>query len=292
MKDLAKINLNLTQNQSEEYTVGKHYENNYKYWRNYRKVLSKPFFMVPTEIIDYASVITSRAMSLYLYYCYRANNETGKSWPSIELISDELDISPKSVHNWNKELESLGLISRVSEGKSSKTTYLLPISDYFYFENDITIETFLEKTDQKIDGNLTGIFHLFQWRKGTSEDYTEPYNVTCLVFKRSYIPDELNSNAKQFEIIKAVFFEEEKYKNIQIDKKAEDFSNDQPAYIFETEERLEKVPTKGIAVTSMLNLKGSKRDGIIDLIRQLTDGLLTETLETLPTTEIIKLEEE
>ena len=84
---MAKINLNLTQNQEEEYTVAKHYENNYKHWRNYRKILNKPFFMVPTEIIGYTSVITTRAISLYLYYCYRANNETGKSWPSIELIS-------------------------------------------------------------------------------------------------------------------------------------------------------------------------------------------------------------
>lgn len=142
-----------------------------------------------------------------------SNTGSGKSWPSIELISEELDISSKSVHNWNKELENLGLIARISEGKSSKTTYLLPVSDYYYFENDTNVEKFVEKSDQKIVGKLIGIFHLFQWRKGTAEDYTEPYNVTCLVFKRTYSPDETNSNVKQFEIVKAVFFEEE-YKNI------------------------------------------------------------------------------
>ena len=144
------------------------------------------------------------------------------------------------------------MIGRISEGKSSKTTYLLPISDYFYFEKDIKVKTFVEKSTEKIDGKLIGIFHLFQWRKRETKDYSEPYNVTCLVFKRSYSADETNINKKKFEIIKAVFFEEEKHKNIEINKTAEDFTKDQPAYIFETEERFKDIPTKGIAVTSML----------------------------------------
>lgn len=42
----------------------------------------------------------------------------------------------------------------------------------------------------------------------------------------------------------------------------------------------------------MLNLKGPKKDDVIDFIRQLTEGLVNGTLETLPTAEIIEAEEE
>ena len=277
---MAKIDLKLGKPKEKEYTQTKHYESNYKFWREHRKSLNQPFFMVPSEILWYLSSINSRAINLYLYYCYRAGNETGKSWPAVETAAADLNISTKSVNNWNNELEKLGLIARINEGKSSKTTYLLPISDYCYFEKALTPEKFIEFSKEEIDGKLVCIFHLFQWRREESEEYTKPYNITCLVFQRSYTPEETN-NKKKFTITKAVLFEEEEYQNMKINRASEDFSNNHPVYLFDTKKRVYavEIPTKGIAVTSRINLK--KDDEAMDLIRQLVQGLENDTLDDL-----------
>ena len=65
---MAKIDLKLGKSKEEEHTQVKHYENNYRLWREHRKNLKQPFFMVPSEILDYLSSINSRAINLYLYY--------------------------------------------------------------------------------------------------------------------------------------------------------------------------------------------------------------------------------
>lgn len=287
---MAKIDLKLGKSKKEKYTKTKHYENNYKYWREHRKSLKQPFFMVPSEILHYLSSINSKAVNLYLYYCYRAGNDTGKSWASVERSADDLGISTKSVNNWNKELEALGLILRLNEGKSSKTTYLLPISDYCYLEEELTPETFIDFSNKKIDGELKAVLHLFQWRKEELTDFTKPYNVTCLIFQRSYETEGLGEDKKNFVITKAVFFEEDEYKEMSINKNNEDFSNDQQGFIFEIEKRsyAEAVETKGIALTSKIDLKGMKKSNeVIDLIQQLVKGLEDGTLGNLPEAEVV-----
>lgn len=293
---MVKIDLKLGRSTKEEYTEIKHTENNYKFWREHRKNWNQTFFMVPSEVLSYVSSIKSRAMSLYLYYSYRAGNNTGKSWASVERAAEELAISTKSVNNWNNELESLGLIARISEGRSSKTTYLLPVTDFFYFEKDTTPEKYISYSNKKIDGDLIGIFHLFQWRKKEANEYTKPYNVICLVFQRRYEADETSNNKKRFIVNKAVLFEEEEYKDIRINKSADEFSSSQ-AYKFETniKQYKELVPTIGIALTSGIDLKEIKKDSkvtikdneVIDLIKQLVEGLNNNTLKDLPQAEIV-----
>lgn len=290
---MAKIDLNLGKSKAEKYSIVEHYENSYKNWRQYRKNINEPFFMVPSEILEYVSSIKSRAISLYLYYSYRAGNSTGKSWPSVERAAEDLSISTKSVNNWNNELESLGLIARINEGKSSKSTYLLPVSDFYYFENNATPKQFVEYSTPEVDGKLLCIFHLFQWRKEDTDEYTKPYNVTCLIYQRSYEPDETNNNKKKFVVTKAILFEEEEYKDLQVNKTAEEFSSDHHAFLFETEKRKYALNTKviGIAVTSKINLKETKKTNeVLDLIQQLVQGFETGVLEKLPTVEISKQE--
>lgn len=294
---MVKIDLKLGRSTKEEYTEIKHTENNYKFWREHRKNWNQTFFMVPSEVLSYVSSIKSRAMSLYLYYSYRAGNNTGKSWASVERAAEELAISTKSVNNWNNELESLGLIARISEGRSSKTTYLLPVTDFFYFEKDTTPEKYISYSNKKIDGDLIGIFHLFQWRKKEANEYTKPYNVICLVFQRKYEADETSNNKKQFIVNKAVLFEEEEYKDIRINKTADEFSSSQ-GYKFKTKikQYKELVPTIGIALTSGIDLKEIKKDSkvtikdneVIDLIKQLVEGLSNDTLKDLPQAEIVE----
>lgn len=285
---MTKLNLKLGKQKVGEYSKEGHYENNYKFWRQYRKNANEKFFMVPSEIIKYVSSIKSKAMNLYLYYSYRANNDSGKSWASVERAAEDLCISTKSVNNWNKELESLGLIARINEGKSSKTTYLLPITDYYYFEKNTTPENFIEFSDPVLDGDLMSIFHLFQWRKENSEEFTKPYNLTCLIFKRSYEPQEANNNNK-FMVIKAVIFEEKEFKKIRIDKTAKEFPSNQDAYLFESPKRsyAKDVETIGVAITTKINLKDEKNQtDVLDLIQQLVQGFDDGTLHELPKVEI------
>lgn len=285
---MSKLNLKLGKQKVGEYSKEDHYENNYKCWRQYRKNVNEKFFMVPSEIIKYVSSIKSKAMNLYLYYSYRANNNSGKSWASVERAAEDLCISTKSVNNWNKELESLGLIARVNEGKSSKTTYLLPITDYYYFEKNTTPEKLIEFSNPVLDGNLMSIFHLFQWRKENSEEFTKPYNLTCLIFKRSYEPEEANNNNK-FRVIKAVFFEEKEFKKMHIDKTAKEFSSSQGAYLFELPNRsyAKNVKTTGVAISTKINLKDTKNQtDILDLIQQLVQGFDDGTLDELPKVKI------
>ena len=290
---MAKIDLKLDQLEEKDYTSADHYGKNYKHWREYRKNLNQPFLMVPSEILSYVSSIKSKAISLYLYYCFRANNSTGKSWPSIETTAKDLSISLKSVSNWNNELETLGLIARINDNQSSKTTYLLPISDYYYLEKNLTPEKFYIAADRKIDGELIGVINLFQWRKSESRTFTEPYNVTCLFFQRKYEPDETNMNKKKFKIIKAVLFEEEKYKDIRIDKTSDDFSVECPMYVFDVAKHsyFKNVPTFGVAVATTINLKETKnQNDVLDLIQQLARGLEDESLKNKPEAKIIENE--
>lgn len=282
------MTLNLSKSKEDEYTEVKHNENNYKYWREHRKDGKQPFLMVPSEILNYLKSIHTRAISLYLYYCSRAGNNTGKSWAAVETAAKELDISTKSVNNWNRELEELGLIARINEGKSSKTTYLLPISNYTYFEKNTDPATFIEKSHPKIDGELISVFHLFQWRKEDTEEFTKPYNVTALVFQRSYEIDDYEK--RKFAITKAVFFEEEKYEKMSIDKKNEDFLKEE-AYQFDTEKRpyALEIETFGIAVSSKINLKETKKENeVVDLINQLVEGLENENIKDLPKAEVLE----
>jgi hypothetical protein len=70
------------------------------------------------------------AIRLYLYYALAANNKTGESWHGVETVSESLRITDRSIVNWNKELEDLGLIYRSSRGRKSKSTYLLPLTGF------------------------------------------------------------------------------------------------------------------------------------------------------------------
>lgn len=288
---LGKIALDLKKMDKENYTKKQHHESNYGNWRSFRSNLNKPFMMIPVEINGYASSVRSRALSLYMYYCYRAGNNTGSSWPAIETIAADLGVSPRSINNWNIELETLGLITRINEGRNSKTTYLLPISSYSYFENNISPEKILDLYNEKIDGKLVAIFHLFQWRKDKNKTvYNEPYNVTCIVFQRRHTPDETNNDKKEFVITKAIMFEEEEFKDKKLDKASEEFSEDNKVFIFETEARSYaiNVEVDGIAVTNKINLKETKKsDEVIDFIEQLVEAKSEDLLKKIPTAELL-----
>lgn len=286
--------------QKREYTKSDHYKNNYKHWRDYREDINEGFIMVPKNIIEYLGSIRSKAINLYLYYCYRAQTKTGESWAAVDTMARELSTSTKSITNWNNELENLGLIRREAGNKSSKTTYLLPISDYYYFERVLSAGDYLEMSNQKIDGKLVSIFHLYQWRKNRDNDkYEVPYHVFALNFERTHIVDETNLEAEPFKINKTVLFEGDL--DQILNKESNIINKNTPLYRFDSQQLMmlqdkifenitdfKKIPKVGIAITAGVNLQKGNARVNMKYLKKLIKGVQNNEYNDLPKAELIK----
>lgn len=88
------------------------------------------FAKVDSNFINFLPHLNDGAVKLYLYYAVAAKNDTGESWHSVDTISKKLDTTGRSIGNWNRQLEELGLIFRTSNGKKSKTTFVLPLTSF------------------------------------------------------------------------------------------------------------------------------------------------------------------
>ena len=99
------------------------------------------FAKVDSNFVRFLPYLNDGAVKLYLYYAVVAKNDTGESWHSIDTISQKLDATARSIGNWNRQLEDLGLIFRTSNGKKSKTTFVLPLTGF-------TVKMSTQKIDQ------------------------------------------------------------------------------------------------------------------------------------------------
>lgn len=88
------------------------------------------FAKVDSNFINFLSYLNDGAVKLYLYYAVAAKNDTGESWHSIDTISQKLDATGRSIGNWNRQLEDMGLIYRTSNGRKSKATFILPLTGF------------------------------------------------------------------------------------------------------------------------------------------------------------------
>lgn len=105
----------------------------YKKWKTFKKNIGG-YFLVSNSIEEYLPYLSGGATNLYLFYLIHANNDSGCSYYSAETIADKLDVSVRTISNWNNTLIELGLISR-QLGKNSARTYLLPTSNFTIFNN-------------------------------------------------------------------------------------------------------------------------------------------------------------
>lgn len=102
----------------------------YNTWLNYTKNEKTGYFLVSNGIKDYLPLIKSPAINLYIYYCYHANNKKGDSFVSIDTMAKDLNVSSKTINNWNTILSDLGLIRRLNRSYTSSKTQLLPTSNF------------------------------------------------------------------------------------------------------------------------------------------------------------------
>ena len=86
--------------------------------------------MLSNALENYLPFIKSAAMNLYIFYAIHAKNEEGCSYYSNETIARKLNVSVKTISNWNKVLQDVGLIIRTPNPNNSSTTYMLPLSDF------------------------------------------------------------------------------------------------------------------------------------------------------------------
>lgn len=257
---------------------------NYEQWREFSKESKENFYILPSGLKKYLSFFDGKALNLYLYYCLHSKNETGESWHSTKKCADSLNVTERSINNWNKILEEIGLIKRTSTDKLSKSTFLLPISDFIVFEKRLSVDEFLKdyfKSEYQRDlvGELVSIFNLYQWRKNMeSNEYTDKYNVMCLVFERNHSPSKADVS---FRVRKFVFISE----NL-IDQTLKTVANDIKDDVYRIEDKniiLEifressitisnDVTVENMIINTKYNLKDFHKGRILELLNHLCDN--------------------
>lgn len=193
---------------SNQFTKELSNSHSFEDWREFNKESQKNFAIVPNDIVSYLSEFDNKALSLYLYYCLHARNNTGESWHSTNKCASELGVTVRSINNWNKVLEKMGLIFREANNQSSTSTFLLPISNYISVFQNTKLDEYLKKYNEdnlqrKFEGDLKAVINVFQYRQNyDTKKFTEPYNVWLLIFEREH-----HTDSKTFVVNKYVVLE-------------------------------------------------------------------------------------
>lgn len=211
---------------SNQFTKELSNSHSFKDWREFNKESQKNFAIIPSDIVYYLSEFDNKALSLYLYYCLHARNDTGESWHSTNKCASKLGVTVRSINNWNNVLERMGLIFREPNNHSSLSTFLLPLSNYISVFQNTKLDEYLKKYNEDIlqhnfEGNLKAVINVFQYRKNyDTKEFTEPYNVWLLIFEREY-----DTDSKKFVVNKYVVLENTEIEK-QLNISSEEIEND------------------------------------------------------------------
>lgn len=167
----------------------------YSVWKDTKKK-TDGYVMLANELEEYLKDLKKPSLNLYMFYAIHADNNNGESFYSLEQISRILKVSVKTVSNWNKELEEVGLIKRKQQYNRSARTFLLPLSDFVFFDKrqdktdkfilDITNEGYIYEDKYEVR-NSREIF--------TVEKYTKSYitvrRTIYILQKKEEVTEEL-----------------------------------------------------------------------------------------------------
>lgn len=155
----------------------------YNYWLQQQKASKTGYFLLSNNIQEYLPMLKTPALNLYIFYAIHAKNEYGSSYYSNERIAKELGVSQKTISNWNRLLQDIGLITRKAQQNSSSITYLLPTSDFTIKSNDqekigeiinlLDTEKYIMNTPitiTVINNNPPQTFRYYQFQKKYSKD--------------------------------------------------------------------------------------------------------------------------
>ncbi len=242
-----------------------YYKEQYKNWHANKKRDKDPFFLLYKDFDVHLKEISSGALRLFLFYGFHSKNKTGESWPSIDTISKYFNVSTRTVNSWNKELEDRGIISRAKTKVKSKTTYLLPFSMNFFSKKEKDISKFFTEEVHKEDfmdvyGEISKVFHMFQWRKTDNNNYNLPYHEIFIIASKSFpLGDYIQHTVFHYKI--------NNYEAKVIEEK--NFRED--ILIFNSPYKIDTVDVniEGIAVNSSYNIKNHEL--LEKIISQLMD---------------------
>lgn len=256
----------------------------YKQWREFNKGVKDGFYILPSGIKKYLPYFDGKAMNLYLYYCLHSDNKTGESWHSTQKCAEELKVTDRSINNWNKILENIGLIVRTKNNRKSMSTFLLPISNYVvgnYEDNAIHyLEKYKESQHLKdIDGELVNVYNLFQFRKNKdTNNYDDPYNVLCFTFERTHVYEK---EGIDFKVRKHILIHEGFIQQDDVDFDVNDIVDDayrikDSSINIRSKIASEKLGLEGkiiygnLAINSKFNLKKPLSTEVLELLEELS----------------------
>lgn len=128
----------------------------YKTWIKTSKESIEPFFIILKKFMDYWCFLSSGSIKLYIYFGIYMDKKKGFFYRSLDTISNDLNVSKRSISKWFKELEERNLVKRqqLFLNKSS-CTYMIPLID---IKNQSTYNTSsLEnsRSNEKLFQNLS-----------------------------------------------------------------------------------------------------------------------------------------
>ncbi|AIS10089.1 MULTISPECIES: helix-turn-helix domain-containing protein [Lactobacillus] len=289
MIDHAKIGLGFLDKKKASNKI----KYNYRKWKEFNHGIKSPFFKAEEKLLDYLPFMTTGAIRLYLYYGFHSKNDTGDCWPSIAKIAKDLDVSQRSINNWNSQLIDLGLIIRRYDDHPSQTTYLLPISSFIvsfddYDDNPKNDKRNLSEIIDKIKSinrnanrTLTKVIQLFQWNDNSKK--SQNFFSSILFCSENKI--NKNSNTKNYMMINVMtsLIDENKLEG-KIDKESNKFIKDEHLQFDPPITIIDGIPQIGIAVNPKFNLSEMFKDKqILQILytlaktsnQELNDGLNT-----------------
>ena len=180
-------------------------------------------------------------------------------------------MTPKTIANWNNILVELGMSARIDDSHLSKSTVLLPLSNYYRIATNSSLKDIIQEKNSTVDGELIAFYHLFEWRKRDNEEiYDVPYNTLCCVFERKTPRDS---------IYKFVLVEDEKLNNFKLNHSTnqifEDVYRFQSEYLNDllTEHKLESIPHENFVINTKFNLVSPKEPKLVDLLLAVTQNM-------------------
>lgn len=242
----------------------------YFHWREFNKGNSdtKEKFTILFSSFkeNYLADIEGGPLKLYLFFCFSASNQDGDSWYSVEKIASVLKVGPRTINKWIKVLVDKQLIYRDQANHKSLTTYLLPYSTTLmpantkgsYTEDtQIIVEEISDslKSQEKVFGELTGIFHLFQW---TSSKRKKARNNNKNVQWLLFITKRPNG------ILTGHYYELKNSNNTIVSVREIDDS-----YFFHSPFKFQSTPVLGIALNNEIDITDNPFEPLKQLVEQL-----------------------
>lgn len=89
------------------------HKNQYKQWRE-KRLKQGGYFIIFNDFKNnnILKELSGNALKLYIYLGLYSKNNTGESWHSLQTMAEYFEKTERTITNWLRELESLGLITR------------------------------------------------------------------------------------------------------------------------------------------------------------------------------------